>query len=101
MFITKEILRESSVSKDFIRELEEEAIATGMAKGMAKGIEQGRIDEARRMIRTFVGIRFPRLGDLRELDNVSDTGRLEELMRDLVAADSPDAAEAAAAKFRA
>ena len=105
MFITKEILRESSVSKDFIRELEEEAIAsgmaTGMAKGMAQGIEQGRIDEARRMIRTFVGIRLPGLGNLPELDAVSDAGRLEGLMRDLVEADSPEAAEAAAAKFLA
>ncbi len=109
MFITKEILRESSVSKDFIRELEEEAIAAGMAKGLAKGmeegvkhgIEQGRVDEARRIIRTFVSVRFPALGDLPKLDKVADAWRLEELMRDLFAADSPAAAAAATAKFQA
>jgi predicted transposase YdaD len=105
MFITKEILRESSVSKDFIRELEEEAIASGMAKGMEEGVkhgvEQGRVDEARRVIRTFVSVRFPALGDLPELDHVADAGRLEEFMRDLFAADTADAAAAAASKFQA
>ncbi len=106
MFITKDILRESSVSKDFIRELEEEAIASGMAKGveqgLKRGVEQGRIDEARRIIRTFVSVRFPGLGDVPELDHVADAGRLEEFIRDLFAADSADAAAAAAAaRFRA
>ncbi len=137
MFITADILRESSVTKDFIRELEENAIASGLAKGMAKGmeegvrqgiekgiqqgiekgiqqgiekgiqqgiergIEQGRVEEARRLIRAYVTVRFPTLGDLPQLNLVADAGRLEELMRELVAADSLESAAATVARMSA
>ncbi len=91
MFITADILRESSVSKDFIREMEENAIASG--------VERGRLEEAGRMIRRFVSARFPALGDLPQLDRATDTGRLEELMGELIAADSIESAAAAVAKI--
>jgi predicted transposase YdaD len=91
MFITADILRESSVTKDFIRELEENAIASGTARG--------RVEEARRLIRTLVALRFPSLGDLPQLDRVADAGRLEELMRDLILADSLEPAAAAVARI--
>jgi hypothetical protein len=91
MFITADILRESSVTKDFIRELEENAIASGTARG--------RVEEARRLIRTLVALRFPSLGDLPQLDRVADAGRLEELIRDLILADSLEPAAAAVARI--
>jgi predicted transposase YdaD len=93
MFITADILRESSVTKDFIRELEENAIASGTARG--------RVEEARRLIRTLVALRFPSLGDLPQLDRVADAGRLEELMRELILADSLEPAAAAVARIPA
>ncbi len=89
MFITADILRESSVTKDFIRELEENATA------------EGRVDEARRLIRTLVALRFPALGDLPQLDRVADAGRLEQLMRELILADSLEPAAAAVARIPA
>ena len=97
MFITADILRESSVTKDFIRELEENAIASGLAKG----IEQGRIEEARRLIRKYAAVRFPTLGDLPQLNLVADAERLEELMQGLITADSLESAAAALSKITA
>jgi predicted transposase YdaD len=101
MFITADILRESSVTKDFIRELEENAAASGLAKGIEQGIERGRVEEARRLIRTCVALRFPALGDLPQLNRLTDPEPLEDLMRDLIAADSLESATAAVAKIPA
>jgi hypothetical protein len=83
MFITEEILRESSVTKDFIRELEEKVFASGQAH------------EARRMVRRLIAARFPSLGEFQELDRVADTALLEQLMADLISAETPEAAAAA------
>jgi hypothetical protein len=73
----------------------------GVKKGIEQGIEQGRIEEARRLIRKCVAVRFSALGDLPQLDLVSDAERLEELMQDLIAANSLDTAAAAVSRITA
>ncbi len=96
--LTQEMIEESS----FYQMILEKGIAKGIAMGLEKGVEEGvekrivegvekgmeagRLEEARRSVRLVLGLRFPVLRDLPEVDSINDPDRLEKLLEAIVLA---------------
>lgn len=93
--LTNEQLEESSYYQMILEKGMEKGIEKGIAKGIAKGMQTGRLEEARRVLRRLLVLRFPGLETLPELDAVTSPERIESLLEAIVTASDAEAARAA------
>jgi len=89
--LTNEQLEESS----YYQMILEKGMEKGIEKGIEKGMQTGRLEEARRVLRRLLALRFPGLETLPELDAVASPERIESLLEAIVTAGDAEAARAA------
>jgi len=89
--LTNEQLEESS----YYQMILEKGMEKGIEKGIAKGMQSGRLEEARRVLRRLLALRFPGLETLPELDAITSPERIESLLEAIVTAGGAEAARAA------
>lgn len=92
MGLVEAILEGSSL----VKEAKEKAVAQGHAQGHAQGVAAGRADEARRLLRDSLKMKFPELGTMPEIDAITSVETLEFLLLNhvLVSTDSAQVARA-------
>ena len=93
MLLTREMIEESS----FYQMILEKGTEVGRVEGRVEGLEVGLVEGTRRAVRLVAGLRFPALGNLPELDTITQTAPLEELLKQLVLTPDEDAARLAVA----
>ncbi|MFN7922783.1 MAG: hypothetical protein U0Q16_21940 [Bryobacteraceae bacterium] len=72
MTIVEAIMEGSSIVREFVEK--------GEARGVEKGLEQGRAEEARRLLRSALAAKFAGLEAMPEIDQIANVEALERLL---------------------
>ncbi len=89
--LTQEMLEESS----YYQMVLEKGMEKGIEKGIQKGIQKGTVAEAQKNLRLILGVRFPGLETIAEIDLIQDARQLEQLLVEAVTASDRDRLAAA------
>jgi hypothetical protein len=64
------------------KEGREEGRKEGREEGMARGLDVGRVEEARRLLRSALQVKYPRLEAMPEIDAITSVGAVESILID-------------------
>lgn len=78
------ILQESFFVKEAKAKAQEEGIAKGRVEGTSQGVVTGRVEEARKLVRAALAVKFPGLETMPELDRIDAVEPLEAVLLDHV-----------------
>jgi hypothetical protein len=96
MGLVEAILEGSFLVREVKEKAASEGIAQGRKEGKAAGLKEGRIEEARHLLRTALRTKFPGLEAMPEIDAIKSLKRIEALLvQELLSTDSPTRMERA------